>query len=656
MANPWELDYTELEEDIASGAKPPWMLGWQKTADQQYIEDRPAYEVDPDDLSPGFFETETGQTGGGLVGGIKAAKWGFNIAPPVAPIVGPLSKPLAGIVSGAAGAFLGGSTGEAGQQAWQELTDNPYAPENWEDSAKRIFAAGGEEALYDFMGSTLFKSVGGIWKFIRPKEIPGIEEAQKVIAEYGGTLTAAQRTDHALVGTIEGLTDVSWGGKPLRDLRVINDDAIVAYTDDYIKQFTDIAGAELDDVGVGKLFTSMIENGQRAHSNTSATMYDALDGLYKVQKSKVTVSTPTGLVDTSGSIIEKTKIINKVLPPVPTKGIKAVVERVTKIQGELNNATMGDYGSQIVNSLSKISDDGLSFAAAQELRSGLLANIRGLEGKLGEGKTKKLMGDLVSAIDDAIETGANKTGNTEFIESWQAANKFWKEGKDALETKMLGTLLKKEPEKIGDAIFSIGNVTKIKEARTALQKAVQYSKGSGKDAEVIFSDTWKRMQGGYVTNLIGKVSDPKTGELSIHTLRQLFKKGTKHSRTLKEAFSKEQRDGLKMFIDNVAIAQKRAPMAGSFMITVGQAGLVIGAYSGGAAMYGDDGLPVKEIAGLTIIPSVLAKLLINPKYAKLISRGLNMKSGGPATGAVFTKLTAAILDIQLLNEPKRQGE
>ena len=657
-------EYSELEADVLAGRKPEYMLQWYKDRQKQFIADRPGYDFDEGDLGPGFFETETGQLGGGVAGGIRGAKIGFAAAPLVAPIVGPLSKPLAAIGAGAVGAFLGGGTGEGAQQIWQELSNNPYAPENWKDSAERILKAGGEEALYDFIGSTAFKTVGGIWKFIRPKEIPGIEAAQKMLSERGGQLTPAQRTDNAIVGTIEGLTEVSWGGKPLRDIKVLNEDAIASYTDDYVKQFTHIAGSELDDVGVGQLFISMIESGQHAHSKTAGTLYGGLDDIYKTIKSTdVPVTTPTGLVDTSGTIINQTKIIQKVLPPVPTKGIKGVVTDILKIQGEIGNASLGDYGGRIIKSISKISDDGISFAAAQELRSGLLANIRGLSSQVGEGKTKKIFGDLVSAIDDAIETGAKKTKNVEFIESWQSANKFWKEGKDALETNILGSLLKKHPEQIGDTIFSIGSVTKIKDARKALFRAVQYSKGKTskrsmtkaelKEVKLVFSDTWKRMQGGYLTNIIAKVADPETGALSIRALKTFFQKGAKQQRTLSEAFTKAQRDGLKKFVDTVAIAQRRPPGTGTFMVTVQQAGLVMALYGGGTVALGED-FPVGHIATATITPYILGKLLVNPRYARLIARGLNMKSGGVASGAVAAKIAAAVTDIQLLNEPKKQ--
>lgn len=657
-------EYSELEADVLAGRKPEYMLQWYKDRQKQFIADRPGYDFDEGGLGPGFFETETGQLGGGVAGGIRGAKIGFAAAPLVAPIVGPLSKPLAAIGAGAVGAFLGGGTGEGAQQIWQELSNNPYAPENWKDSAERILKAGGEEALYDFIGSTAFKTVGGIWKFLRPKEIPGIEAAQKMLSERGGQLTPAQRTDNAIVGTIENLTEVSWGGKPLRDVRVLNEDAISSYTDDYVKQFTHIAGSELDDVGVGQLFISMIESGQHAHSKTAGTLYGSLDDIYKTIKSTdVPVTTPTGLVDTSGTIINQTKIIQKVLPPVPTNGIKDEIVNILKIQSEIGNVSLGDYGGRVIKGISEISDDGISFAAAQELRSALLSNIRGLSGQVGEGKTKKIFGDLVSAIDDAIETGAKETKNVEFISSWQSANKFWKEGKDALETNILGSLLKKHPEQIGDTIFSIGSVTKIKDARKALLRAVQYSKGKTskrsmtkaelREVKLVFSDTWKRMQGGYLTNIIAKVADPETGELSIRALKTFFQKGAKQQRTLKEAFTKKQRDGLEEFVETVSIAQRRPPGAGAFMVTVGQAGLVMSVYGGGM-LATDSTVDFGDVATLTITPYILGKLLVNPRYAKLISRGMNMKSGGVASGAVAAKIAAAVTDIQLLNEPKKQ--
>jgi len=656
------MDYSDLEADIAAGRKPAWMLDWYKDRHNEFIKDRGSYEFDPEDIGPGFWETETGQTGGGIVAGIKGFQKGFSAAPPVAPIVGPFSKPAAGIVVGAISAYGGGAVGEGGQQIWQEVTGNPYAPENWEDTVQRMHDAGKEEFMYDVVGNLFFVGGGSAYRFIRPKEVPGVGNVQKILESHGGTLSAAQRTDHSIIRNIEGLVEESWGGKPLRELREINDDAIISYTNDYVKRFGDLAGSELTDEGVGRLFIGMIESGQKAHSNTASTLYSKLDDLYTAQKTQKTVSTPTGLVDTSGSIISKTKTIETIVPPVPTEGIKKIVNRVLKLQGELSGATMGDYGAKIVNSLSKISDEGLSFAAAQELRSSLLANLRGVGGKLGEGKTKGLMKQLVSAIDEAIETGAKKTGNTEFINSWQSANKFWREGKDVLETKVLSTLLKKDPEKIGETIFSVGNVTKIKAARKAVQKAVEYSQGAGtkgltkaqaKEAEMVFSTTWKKMQAGYLTSIIGKVANPETGELSIRTLKKFFQPGTKHNRTLKEAFTKSQRDGLKEFVDSVAIMQSRPKSAGKFMVTVQQANLVMTAYSG--YHFAQDGeIPYGEISLFTITPFILSKLLINPRYAKLISRGSKMKVGQRGYGAVTAKIMAAVADVQAVSDPKKK--
>ena len=65
------------------------------------------------------------------------------------------------------------------------------------------------------------------------------------------------------------------------------------------------------------------------------------------------------------------------------------------------------------------------------------------------------------------------------------------------------------------------------------------------------------MQSGYLSNLIGKVSDPQTGELSVRKLKSHFVRGTPQNRTLLNAFTKEQREGLKIFVNAIERSQKR---------------------------------------------------------------------------------------------------
>jgi len=599
-------------------------------------------EITPETLEPSWWETEAGQTGGGIVGGIRGAKYGYEITPPI----GPWAKPVGGIAFGALGAFGGGATGEAGTQAYQAYTDNPLSPRNWDESAERILEAGKEEALYDVMGSVFFKTVGAGWRAFRPKEIKGIEDVQKTFGEFGGKLTAAQRTDSTIISGIEGLVRVAWGGGRLRQVDTLNDIAISKYADDYVKQFMGTANKELTDEGIGRLFINSLELGNTAHKSIASDMYSNLDELYKATKetSIVTKETPIGILGAGGQMLSKKtqqKVVKEVLP-VPTKGIKTVVDKVLKLQEELKGATMGDYGSSLVNSINKISKDGLSFKAAQELRSGLLSNIRGLSTKTGEGKTKKLMTDLVTQIDIAIEQGAKKTGNKEFVAQWQAANKFWKTGKKNLDDKFISNLLTgKNAEAIGETVFANGNVTQIRKAKRALAKAASFTKGT--DKAINFSTTWKKMQGGYLHSIVGKAADPNTGEISTSILRNYLKKGTKEYRTFNNAFSKEQRGAIKDFIKNLEAMQRRPKAAGEFMVTVQQGQLILGGL-GAVQAYQTGEIPT-ELGTLTISPYILSRLLTNPRSAKLLAKGMNLKTGGYQSGAVLAKIMADIYDL-----------
>ena len=631
MANP-----TPEELYGTGGAQPIWKV------------EETRHEITPDmlygeDTEPGFLETELGQTAGGIAGGIAGAQRGFAMTPPVHPA----AKPIGGILGGAIGAFGGGGIGETGQQAYQALTDSPYAPENLSESMQRVFEAGGEEALYDLVGSTLFKGIGLAWKAVRPKPTKGIEEIQQVLGTHGGRLSAAQMTDNSIIQTIEGLSEAAWGGRRLRELRAMNDEAIKRYTGEYVSSIADQATRDLTDEGLGRLFINTVEGGRSAHSVTAEAMYSGLDDLFRTQTRRIPRYTEkaTGLVDEAGKPITRveTKLVTQRVKPVGTGKIKRVTKQIMDIQEEIGGATLGDYGGTVIKKIDSMGDS-ITFRAAQELRSGLLANIRTLEGQVGEANTKRVFGLMSDAIDESIEIAAKKSKNPELIESWRQANNFWKKGKTLMNNEFISKLMNKNPEAIGDTVFSIGNVTQIKEARRALRAAAKYTKGT--PDEVSFSKTWKRMQKGYLQNLIGKVSDPQTGELSIRKLRSHFVKGTPQNRTLNNAFTKEQRNSLEFFVKAAETAQKRPEGAGTFMVTVGQAGLVLAAVGAvGGEVFGMEEIPTKELATFTLSPMVMARLLTNPKTARLIARGINMKTGGQQAGAVLAKIMAAASDI-----------
>ena len=602
-------------------------------------------QITEESFEPGFFETETGQVVGGIAGGIRGAQMGLPYGP-------------AGVIAGGAtGAFFGGATGEGLQQAYLSITDNPLAAQNWEETAQKMLESGAEEAMYDAFGSIAFKTIGAGWKMIRPKEIDEIADVQKIMDEFGGTLTAAQRTDNKFVQTIEGLTRASWGGGKLRQIDEINDEAIKRYSDDYINAFTDTANKELTADGVGRLFINTIQDGIQIHKGIANDMYSQLDDLYKevVKKKKISKKTPLGILGPEGKMLSKTttEVVEQAVKPVPTKGLKEVAQRVLKLQDELKGATFGDYGKSVIDAVSKFSDEGLSFKAAQELRSSLLSDLRLLKSQVGESKSGPIFQQLVDQLEVAMQKGAKATGNEAYYKQWEAANKFYKTGKEKLNTEFIQKLVKQNPEKIGQTIFATGNITEIRNAKRALAKAATYSKKTPNPID--FSSTWKRMQGGYLNDILGKVKDANSNQLSIPKLKSFFKKNTKEGRTFDNVFTTEQRKEIKTFINTLEKIQSRPKAAGDFMITVGQAGLVLGGF--GAGQYLATGeLPVGDYATFVITPFIMARLLTNPKTAKLISKGMNTKAYGAQSGAVFTKIVAALQELEPFAQEQPNGK
>jgi len=275
---------------------------------------RQGYRVDPDDFGPGWFETELGQTTGMRVAPAVGAAY-----PPAAPITVPLTPFLFGL----AGAWSGGAGGEGVQQLYQTLTNNPYAPENFDEALRRMYEAGGEETLYAAIGLGVFKGGEKVFKFLKPKPSEGIQAIKATIEDYGGKLSASQVVDNKIIDTIEGLAAASWGGSPLNKLIAMNDVAIERYVNDYLTHLAGIANKELTDLGLGQLFIGLIRTGKGHKKIITDRLYKELDELYipLMKKRKVVVENPTGILDSSGNMLNRktVKVIEEEVLPVSTK-------------------------------------------------------------------------------------------------------------------------------------------------------------------------------------------------------------------------------------------------------------------------------------------------------------------------------------------------
>tara|TARA_R110000744_G_scaffold69493_1_gene140967 strand:- start:10 stop:2022 length:2013 start_codon:yes stop_codon:yes gene_type:complete len=615
----------------------------------QTIEAQGKLELDPETAA--LYDTmqfdegrsPVGQTIGSITAAIATAKKSASLVGDTLNIKGktvkniipkPLRVPFA-IGSQLASAWTGGASGDLLQSSAQ----GDLKKHTWNTAVNSAFDAGNEEALYELLGLTV---VGGVVKAAQwaiGKPYMNIKWIKDQITKSNGNLTASQVVDGTILDTIEGLTEASWGGRHIRETRKLNDTAINDYIFEFQENFIENVAKPMSDFEVGRMYQNAVKVAQDQHKKIGGQMFDHLDEVVeanrKFELKPIENINNSTILDSSGTNIQTTTQGFKQveLKPVSMKVLKAFAKRELKIIEGVEDS-IKSWRYNYYKNLLENTDDFVSFGAAQKLRTEWLEKGRIFENKTlpnyseaDFGATKKLTQQLDRSMGDA----AAKMGD-EFNSEYRTANKYWKSGSKRLKNGLVSQLMMSNPEKVGSKIFATGNVSEIIQARQSLKAAENFTKGSANP--IVFRDTWEKMQQGYISNLINKSrqgteltqgaaekfgSDIAGGELNLPALKQLFTDPEK-LKTFNSAFTKDQRTSLKKFMSVVEVAQKRPEGAGTFMVTVTQAGLVIGAV-GGAGV--DAGL--SALAALTITPAMLSRALVSPKVTTALANGINMK-------------------------------
>ena len=547
-----------------------------------------------------------------------------------------IPKPLrqaARVTTQVASAWSGAVAGDVLQSAAQ----GDLKKHTWATALDSAFDAGNEEAIYELLGIGVVGGVAKLGSFAAGKPYMNIQWIKDKIAASGGKLTASQIVDGTILDTIEGLAEVSWGGGHIRNVRTLNDQAINKYVFDFQENFIEQAGKLDTNWELGRVYQQAIEIGQEQHKLVGGQMFEHLDEV--VQRTKF------GSYDGSGQ-----NMLNRTTGTMPanagTRGLVSTKSLKDWAKRELNQikGVEGSIDSWRYSYLNKILDpknlgDHIDFKAAQKLRSSWLEQIRKFENKTSDAYSLSdaaAVKSMTKYIDDGMQVTATKLGG-DFLSEFRAANKFWKTGANRLSNQTINSIINKNPEKVGAQIFGAGEVSEIRRARQALKSAEFFGK-QGAGQQVNFNQTWQKMQQGYLAEIISSArtaskteltpgigknygDDIAGGELGIPALKKLFT-DKETFETFQAAFTKPQRFEIKKFMSAIEAAQRRPLGAGTFMVTVGQAGLVIGAIGGtGFAAAGSAG----AVAALTITPAMLSRALTNPTVTSWLASGLHMK-------------------------------
>jgi hypothetical protein len=425
--------------------------------------------------------------------------------------------------------------------------------------------------------------------------LPERMAAQKVLAENGGTLTAEQAGGAAAkLGT--KVAAAGAGTFPLMAVRESAGKAIISARDKIIDT---VAKDAPDAITTGTSLNQIISAGSKALKDEVRPFFDNLDDNSK----GITVKTQNVWQPAREAIDNATSL---------TKSGKAV-----------------GMSAETLSELQSIADlkNNLTFGQAHEFASNLKARIRELSDDTGAtsvtvGKLRKSLGALEDAMDDA----ATKL-NPAFKNKYDSVIGEYRKGMSSLYPETLATLVRRDPEKIGQAITQTGNETKINSVFKALNYAKQ--KDSTLDTEAVKSGLRK----GYMEGLLAKnLESPTTVEEATSILGK-FKnissslEQEKVRRTFDAMF--EDPAHKKMIEDLLTAAKVASSGTKPSMLNLGSAAGLTGIYGGSVA----GGVGLAGLAAIAGTQLGLGYILSRPSTTRMMLSIERMTQKGQQSSA-----------------------
>jgi len=571
-----------------------------------------------------------------MVGGLTLPLAAFGKTAQMAPV----AKSAA--LTAAAG--LGGAGGEAYQTIYEWVTKQETAPKSPDESAKRIAMAGGEEALWELTGQSIFKLLQKLGSAMKPTIDPYMKELYKSLEKAGGHLTLPQMSDSKFIKFFGGISEHSiFGGSSFKTARKAQEKAVDRITGNMSKAIAK-KSTDMSDQAIGELFLDASVKGRKAHTAAGQVLYNQLDTLIgqKEVVKNIQKEVSSNIIDSSGQPL--TRMINESVQtitdnaPVNLKTIKqAAKEQLSLLERQGNIA--GEEQVKLLNTIASRPDKML-FSDANAIRSDLLTVTREMEDKLGAGKAKSTANKYMKLMTEAMDTAAKNSKDPAIIASYERANKFWSKGKEIFDNKFIGDLIvanKKQPARIGETIFRTGNVQEIVQTKKALRASAKLNK------EVDYEKVWSEMQSGYLETLLHATKDTKSHIVRSSPLQKLFL-DRKKNRTLKAAFSKDQIDSIKKFTDMVQAVESKPDSKLGMLIQLtqaGAAGMVLTMNTGGL---GDNALG----AGTILLgPAVIARIMTRPKLMSSLVHASKMQASlsSEAAKKFAVKLSANVISI-----------
>ena len=366
----------------------------------------------------------------------------------------------------------------------------------------------------------------------------GAETAIKQLNAAGQVLTPAIASKNRVIDLMEGIAENAWvGGGAIREARegaveaasknvgdflntkfVTGNKELVNVTDDFVQGFLNNASEESMDF----VLKEFITKGATVQKGLIKTGYRNLD-----------------------TVIQKTTGNSNI---VNINGLKKFAENMSK-SGDM----LDDASKKILDDIAAMPSD-VSFAAAQRLRSQFLekTGYYTVGGTTAGGFSKALAGGAQKIIDGSMDKAIKNLKNVKLANgetprfskeainqidnAWRGVNALYKGSKDTFQSTLMTKIINGDPDKVYDSLIKGKHSLRIKEFKnlifnTAVKEGVL-------ENNIAATKLWRKVQGEFFVDMVGRSIDGETGILSAKSLLSKLKTFSgRGDRALNELFA-----------------------------------------------------------------------------------------------------------------------
>lgn len=524
-----------------------------------------------------------------LAGATGGAAVGFSAGGPIGGIVGAMGGGIIGKLSqeGVEQGMLRTGLAEEGDILTQT---EPLRRKDFDEvlleSGMTGIQLGAGEALGQGLIAPFAKAGRGFSKNVTPEG----RETLEFFKGTGITPNPAKVTDSRLLDLASNAGEASiFGGEKFLQGQI----KAVDFIDDTIERL--VGKSSQSKQTLGELFEDAIQNpvtgSHKAFSGAAKTLFNRIDQAVGQR-----------FVDTAGIRVQSSKLIDEL------SGLGVEPSLISKLQGA-GETSIGGAGLQ---------QTGLRFSEAQALRSDLLAVIRKSKDTISDkavGRVKSIVGKLESEMES---TARSAGGNV--LDQWRKANRFWKEGIDTFNSKVIKDIVRKDPDAAVSSLFTAAKDKPV---------TVRRIKRALKDKQLI-----RDLEDSTLKEIMFRSRNELGDIVPSKLLNQLKAFGGRDGAALKAMFPRGQDKQLAKLARIKGVILKGQPDAtGRFAVQIGQV-------TAGASLL--SGKFKKTALTILMVPDMIARLFRSPGAVKFITEGAKARPGTKAAVTFTTRLSALL--------------